>query len=91
MTSIKTRKTLKPALAALRPHPSIPVEGVKAPPWHLASGVMRSCWNCDKRVTGPWVSRLTGMCLCHACHEANFVQKPRGVRRARQGTRVWRK
>jgi hypothetical protein len=68
--------SLKPTLAALRAHPWIPTVGVKAPTWHCASGVVRSCWNCEKRVQGPMVSRLTGMCLCHACHEANFVSKP---------------
>ena len=44
--------------------------------------IMRSCWNCEKRVTGPWVSRLTGQCLSRPGYEHNHVQK-----RARGGGR----
>jgi hypothetical protein len=80
--------SLKPALAAIRSHPSIPVVGVKAPTWHRAMGVVRTCWNCEARWRGRWFPGSPG-CACASRATSTISPKnPRGAARARRGCGV---
>jgi hypothetical protein len=78
--------TTKPKI--LPPHLSIPVK-VDRPTW-LRADVIRTCWHCEKRTARPWISRLTGQCLCRSCYVHSFDIKPNKARRSRTGVRAWR-
>jgi hypothetical protein len=84
---LATKPNIKPEPV---PHPSIP-KVVNVPTWRRAMWIMRSCWNYERRVTGPWVSPFTGQCLCPGCLRNTHAPKPSPRGRGRQGVRAWRR